>query len=421
MGGRSSPAGGSGESGPGFHNTFASPSPSGGPCPWAGRIRHRAFGRRSPSRARSGIVLSPGRGVALGASLSLWITASSAASRLAPSGNGARSTPHRDGCGELLAEHLPPPEPDAPSPEHTWILGNCRRSRGDVSRDARSFYDHRKRHLRALQHGMDGGARGLGEQRLAAPIIGKKRALRYWRQACAASWAVKTALVWELVEAEHRTVPLDVLRIFHQLQRPGGRQQVWIGHYQGSQPDHSFRRTAAHLIAAPPQGDENPQDAHANLLAVTIGQLQRPFSGTCSGSRSRPILPATPSRGSRSMSSSRGSSSRYGRSQTRPFDGRLPTPLTTRRSTPSCGRLGSQSRSHPSSRRQLPKQGDSATSRPCLFVFVGRDDWVLPGHRNEGHAVLWTDVGAGVRTHDRSRHRRRLYLVPSDRRFLRLL
>lgn len=108
---------------------------------------------------------------------------------------------------------------------------------------------------------------------LAAPIIGNDRALRYWRQACAASWAVKTALVWELVEDDHRTVPLEVLRIFHQLQRPGARQQVWLGHYQGSQPHNSFRRTAAHLISSPPQGTENPQDAHGYLLAVTIGQL----------------------------------------------------------------------------------------------------------------------------------------------------
>ncbi|HEX4483456.1 MAG TPA: hypothetical protein VH081_06670 [Solirubrobacteraceae bacterium] len=176
-------------------------------------------------------------------------------------------------CGELLAEHLPPPPPDAPTPEHFWILETAD-GREEVFRGTRDpFTTVAKDVCVPCNTGWMEELEDWAKQWLAAPVIGKGRALRFWRQACAASWAVKTALVWELVEAEHRTVPLDVLRIFHQLQRPGGRQQVWLGHYQGSQPHHSFRRTAAHLISSPPQGTENPQDAHGYLLAVTIGQL----------------------------------------------------------------------------------------------------------------------------------------------------
>jgi hypothetical protein len=109
------------------------------------------------------------------------------------------------------------------------------------------------------------------ERWLAKPIQGEGRALRYWRQVCAASWAVKTALVWELVEPEHRTIPLEVLNIFHKLQRPGGRQQVWLGRYQGSQPHNSWRRTAAHHIEAPPGVEADGADGY--LVVVTIGEL----------------------------------------------------------------------------------------------------------------------------------------------------
>ncbi len=108
---------------------------------------------------------------------------------------------------------------------------------------------------------------------LAKPILGQPRTLRYWRQVCAATWVVKTAMVWELVEPQHRTVPMEILQILHRTQRPGGRQQVWLGRYHGVQPHNSFRRTAAHLIEAAPPGPNNEADADGYLLAVTIGEL----------------------------------------------------------------------------------------------------------------------------------------------------
>jgi len=171
-------------------------------------------------------------------------------------------------CGELLAEHLPPPLPGTPPPAHIWI-NETADGREELFRGNRDpFTTVAKDVCEPCNTGWMEEMEDWAKQWLAAPIIGNKRALRYWRQACAASWSVKTALVWELVEDQHRTVPLEVLRIFHQLQRPGGRQQVWLGRYQGSEPDHSFRRTAAHEI-----GSEGDRDADGYLLVVTIGQL----------------------------------------------------------------------------------------------------------------------------------------------------
>lgn len=172
-------------------------------------------------------------------------------------------------CGELLAEHLPPPPPGTPPPEHLWISETAD-GREELFRGNRDPFTTVARDVCVpCNTGWMEELEEWAKQWLSKPIIGEPRTLRYWRQVCAACWAVKTALVWELVEEEHRTVPLEVLRIFHQLQRPGGRQQVWLGHYEGSQPDHSFRRVAAHEIGC----DNDEDDAHGYLLVVTIGQL----------------------------------------------------------------------------------------------------------------------------------------------------
>jgi len=107
------------------------------------------------------------------------------------------------------------------------------------------------------------------ERWLTAPITGNERTLRYWRQALAATWAVKTAMVWESVAPKNRTIPLEVLRMFHRFQRPGARQQVWVGRYSGSDP-HSFRRAAAHVAGS---GTDVQEDAHGYLIALSVGEL----------------------------------------------------------------------------------------------------------------------------------------------------
>jgi hypothetical protein len=107
---------------------------------------------------------------------------------------------------------------------------------------------------------------------LAKPITGQRRSLRYWRQALAASWAIKTAMVWECVSPTDQMITAGALRIFHQLQRPSGNQQVWTARYSGSDP-HSFRRTVASVIGSRPEGASDPDNPHAYLITLSIGEL----------------------------------------------------------------------------------------------------------------------------------------------------
>ena len=95
------------------------------------------------------------------------------------------------------------------------------------------------------------------ERWLTAPITGNERTLRYWRQALAATWAVKTAMVWESVAPKNRTIPLEVLRMFHRFQRPGARQQVWVGRYSGSDPIFVIKLT--HRPPTAGHHDERPE------------------------------------------------------------------------------------------------------------------------------------------------------------------
>jgi hypothetical protein len=102
---------------------------------------------------------------------------------------------------------------------------------------------------------------------------GGSRNLRYWRQTLAATWAWKTAMVWDWVSPTNHVIPLEVLHTLHRTQRLNLRQQIWTGRYVGSQPHHSFRRTGAHVVGPVTGGSQNPQDAHAYLVALSVGQL----------------------------------------------------------------------------------------------------------------------------------------------------
>jgi hypothetical protein len=108
---------------------------------------------------------------------------------------------------------------------------------------------------------------GWAEQWLARPIQGQTRALHFWRQAAAATWAAKTAMVWDAVEPDRKEIPAEVLRAFHALQSASIRQRVWIGRYRGDHP-HPYLRSAAHVLGA-----SDAVDAHSYLAAVGIGEL----------------------------------------------------------------------------------------------------------------------------------------------------
>jgi hypothetical protein len=121
-------------------------------------------------------------------------------------------------------------------------------------------------------------------------IQGDARNIRFWRQALVATWAIKTAMVWECVSPNDRTIPLVVLRAFHVMQRPGMRQQVWLGRYAGEEP-HSFQRTAGHAIGVPPRRPDVPDEAHAYFIAINVGQLALAVCGHLLQTESRFKMP----------------------------------------------------------------------------------------------------------------------------------
>lgn len=107
---------------------------------------------------------------------------------------------------------------------------------------------------------------------LTHPIEGRERTLRRWRQVLTASWAVKTALVWESVEPKHRSMPPRVAHDFHVMQRPGTRQSVWIGRYAGKQP-HPLFRSAGFFPPRDEEGSDGPQHADLYVIAFAIGHF----------------------------------------------------------------------------------------------------------------------------------------------------
>jgi len=163
--------------------------------------------------------------------------------------------------------------PDLGPAQHTFIIETA---------DGREELDHGERDpfttvcgdvCRACNNGWMHELEESTEALLSRMIQGGSRNVRYWRQTLAATWAVKTAMVWDAVSPKDRTIPLDVLRSFHRMQRLNLRQQVWTGRYVGTQPHHSFRRTAAHVVGPVSGGSDDPQDAHAYVVALTVGQL----------------------------------------------------------------------------------------------------------------------------------------------------
>ncbi len=187
-------------------------------------------------------------------------------------------------CGELFSEDRPRSNEHA-APKWCGELlpdeGKVQHHRIDETADGRTVEDQGFRNPfttvagdvcklcnEGWMHELEDSCEGI----VGHLIQGHPRKIRYWRQTLVATWAVKTALVWECVSPENRTVPLAVLRMFHAIQRPGARQQVWIGRFSdsGNEP-LSFQRTGAHVIGTP--RPDKPGEAHAYLLALSVGEL----------------------------------------------------------------------------------------------------------------------------------------------------
>lgn len=127
---------------------------------------------------------------------------------------------------------------------------------------------------------------------LSRLIQGEQRNQRYWRQVLGATWAAKSAMVWDSVMPQHHMIPRAVLHTFHQTQRLNLRQQVWIGRYTGAQVHHSFRQTAAHVVGPVTGGLADPQEAHLYAAFVTVGQPAYLVVGHILGLPYKHVLPA---------------------------------------------------------------------------------------------------------------------------------
>jgi hypothetical protein len=118
-----------------------------------------------------------------------------------------------------------------------------------------------------------------GRPFLTPLIQGQTRTQRYWRQTLTATWAANTAMVWDSVRPQHHMIPREVLHGLHRTQRLTYRQQVWIGRYVGSPPHHSFREVGAHVVGVVSDDAHDPNEAHAYLAAITVGELALVFYG----------------------------------------------------------------------------------------------------------------------------------------------
>jgi hypothetical protein len=136
-------------------------------------------------------------------------------------------------------------------------------------------------------HELEGSASAI----LSRLIQGDPKNQRYWRQTLGATWAMKTAMVWDSVMPQHHLIPRTALHTFHQTQRLNLRQQIWIGHYTGAQVHHSFRQTAAHINGPVTGAPADPQEAHLYAGFVTIGQLAYLVVGHILGMPYKHILP----------------------------------------------------------------------------------------------------------------------------------
>jgi hypothetical protein len=164
-------------------------------------------------------------------------------------------------CRDLLPNRGPA--------QHTRVVktpdGTTHEDRGNRDPFSTTVNDVCKPCNTGWMHELEEASRGL----LGHFIQGDSRNMRLFRQVLAATWGVKTAMVWESVSPEQRAITPDDLRRLYATQRPGARQQVWVGHFAGAEP-HSFRHTAGQAIA---DGTGLPENAKGYLAALSIGQL----------------------------------------------------------------------------------------------------------------------------------------------------
>jgi hypothetical protein len=111
------------------------------------------------------------------------------------------------------------------------------------------------------------------ERVLASAIQGDAVVWHEWRQAIAATWALKTAMMVEHADAPPtRTIPRLIYPPFRQFLRPTTMTQVWAADHVGENP-HPFGHAQLRAQVVGPEGTVEPDDAEPYVLVVGAGQL----------------------------------------------------------------------------------------------------------------------------------------------------
>jgi hypothetical protein len=108
---------------------------------------------------------------------------------------------------------------------------------------------------------------------ILSPLIeGKPAVWHEWRQAIAATWAFKTAIMAEQAHSDLRAIPENVYAGFRRFLRPPPFAQVWTAIYTGEFPHH-YGGGAMRLLLTTPEEAAVPNDLTAYGACLQVGAL----------------------------------------------------------------------------------------------------------------------------------------------------
>lgn len=110
---------------------------------------------------------------------------------------------------------------------------------------------------------------------ILAPLIeGRSQTWHEWRQAVAAAWAFKTAIMIEQAAEENlRAIPVELRQSFRKWLRPPLlNTQIWAATYAGESP-HFYGRSMMRFLLTTPEGIAVPNDLTAYGCCLQVGAL----------------------------------------------------------------------------------------------------------------------------------------------------
>lgn len=111
------------------------------------------------------------------------------------------------------------------------------------------------------------------EHELHAMIEGKPQKLHAWRQAIAATWAFKTAMMLEHADsADRRAIPAAIYKPFWGFLRPTTMTNIWMARYIGEEPHH-FGHGELRAQVIGPEGPVEVGEAQPYAGIISVGQL----------------------------------------------------------------------------------------------------------------------------------------------------